>query len=333
MTAPITETPTGRQPVASSLRGHRDNSVFFSSIQFAEAVSTALRDKYSPFGIPVTGSGPPRTMYALQVPSRYGSRYLWLAPYDLHASPDWVGRLDLSTVQGIVARLRGIRTRRFVWNVRFDHEPLAAALTSLGFKSEHTYSYVVDLDHDYEQVFAAYSATTRNHVRKAHRRGVRVRHAESEADVHAYYHVHRRLVRLKQQQMGSYGYVYPVELLLELTKLRGTARLLLAEWDGQVIGGGLFVHDGCSIYYFHGASDRAYSHMYALCAVIDEAIRWACEVGAAFFNLSGAPGLPALEKFKSSWGTRRVVNWTFQWANPFWERLSALRQTAARRRI
>jgi len=133
------------------------------------------------------------------------------------------------------------------------------------------------------------------------------------------------LVRLKQEA-GGYGYVYPIELLQELVKLRRNVRLLIAEWEGQIVGGGMFLRDGCSIYYFHGAGDRAHSHLYPLPAVLDRAIQWTCEEGLAFFNLTGAPGLPDLQRFKSSWGTRCELNWTFEWFNPLWTRLSRLKR-------
>jgi hypothetical protein len=262
-------------------------------------------------------------MYAIQTPARYGSRYVSLAPYHLHASPGWDVNLERSTVKEILHQLMGLRTRRFVWHVRFDHEALAARLVSSGLQPERTPTYILNLDDGYERVFAGYSATIRNHVRKSRRRGVLARDAESPGDVHAYYQVHMRLVQLKQQD-GGYGYTYPIGLLFELAKLRGTARMLVAEWEGKIIGGGLFLQDGCSVYYFHGVGDRNYSHLYPLCAVIDEAIRWACESGLAFFNLTGAPGLPDLQRFKSSWGTRCELNWTFEWANPFWTCLSRL---------
>jgi len=50
------------------------------------------------------------------------------------------------------------------------------------------------------------------------------------------------LVRLKQEA-GGYGYVYPIELLQELVKLRRNVRLLIAEWEGQIVGGGVFIRD------------------------------------------------------------------------------------------
>lgn len=307
----------------------RASVTLFSSAEFVRALASAPGAQGEVMAIPVRGSGAPRTMYALRTPLPHRCWYVELAPYCLNASPGWNGPLEPATIKSVLKRLQGVRIRQFLWNVRFDHEPLASGLMALGLKPERVSTHVLYLDRPYEETVSRYSATTRNHVRKAQRRGLRVREARSREDVHAYYDVHLRLVDLKRQT-GRYGWVYPVELLLDLWNLHDTTRLLLAEWEGRVIGGGLFVRDGCSIYYFHGASDRDYSHLYPLSAVLDEAIRWAYEIGATFFNLTAAGGIATLDRFKASWGTRYEFNWTFRWSNPLWERLSRLKEIVTR---
>lgn len=152
-----------------------------------------------------------------------------------------------------------------------------------------------------------------------------MRNAETEEDVRAYYGVHMNLVQREQEKDG-YGFIYPIELLLELMKIPGGGRLLLAEFEGKVIGGTMFLRDGCSVFYFHGASDRDYSDLFPSCAVFDEAIRWACESGAKFVNLTDSGGIASLEKFKASWGACRELNWRFAWKNPLWGRLARLKE-------
>lgn len=305
------------------------NVTFFATRDFVGALLHSLGEKHRPLAVPVRGSGPPRILHASQTPAPYCSRYVSLAPFGLYASPGWNGHLELSTVEGVVQSLMGPRTRGFVWNVRFDHEPLAVALVSLGLTCERVPTRVLHLKQDYEHVFAGYSATIRNHVRKARQRGVLVRSTHTEEDVHAYFQVHLGLVRREQQKQG-YGFVYPIELLLDLVKIHGSVRFLLAEWEGKVIAGAMFLRDGCSVYYFHGASDRDYSHLFPSCAVFDEAIRWACESGAKFVDLTDSAGIASLEKFKASWGACRELNWRFEWSNPLWVRLSRLKARMSR---
>lgn len=250
-------------------------------------------------------------------------RHVMLAPYDLYASPGWIGELSFSTVSELVALLQGLGTRGFVWNVRFDQNPLASALQQLGLAGRRKPCLVMPLGEGYERVFARFSATTRNHVRKSRRRGVSVRDVASLDDIHAYYEVYMRLVNAKQEQ-GGYGVVYPIGLFLDLYRLPNSGRLLLAEYEGEVVSCGLFLRDGCSVFYFHGASDRSYTHLFPACAVLDEAIRWGCDIGAEFFNLTDSGGIESLERFKASWGAHREFNWKFEWQNPFWIRASKI---------
>ncbi|MCM3902716.1 MAG: GNAT family N-acetyltransferase [Pyrinomonadaceae bacterium] len=177
------------------------------------------------------------------------------------------------------------------------------------------------MDLQYEEIFSGYSASLRNHVRKARRLGVTVRGTDSLEDFEAYYKVHLQRV----EQKGGYSFVFPLEFLSELIKIHRTARFLVAESEGRIVAGGLFLRDGCSVFYLHGALDEQFSHLYPSCAIFDDAIRWASEKGAAFFNFGGSGTITSLEKFKSSWGARPELNWRFEWKNPLWTHLSRLK--------
>ena len=60
--------------------------------------------------------------------------------------------------------------------------------------------------------------------------------ATAVPDVRAYYELHRRLV----EQAEWRGYRFPLTLLLELTRLGNSVRLLLGECEGQA-GGDLVI--------------------------------------------------------------------------------------------
>jgi GNAT acetyltransferase-like protein len=295
---------------------------FFSASAFAHAWSAAFKDTH-PIRIHVQGSGPSRTMYGVQSRRPYWSRHVSLAPHYLPASPGWNEQLDKPTLAGILAQLMTPRTRSFTWNVRWDHEPLAEGLASLGLRFERTLSEVLALARDYEQTFGRYNATIRNHVRKAHRRGVVVREAESANDLETYYRIHLQQVEQKRAST-PYRFIYPLQLLRELLARSRSAKLLVAECEGKIAAGGIFCRDPSSITYLHGASDCQYSQFFPACAVLDAAIRWACESGASWFNFLGSGGISSLERFKSFWGAEHMSNWMFTWHSPLWNRLSAI---------
>src|SRR5262249_13603338 len=167
---------------------------------------------------------------------------------------------------------------------------------------------------DYERVFARFTASTRNHVRKSARRGVAVRATTRPEDVRAYYDVHTRLA----EQRGNYAFVYPVEVFLELVRLGDEVRFLVAEVEGRVAAGGLCFRAGPSVRSGHGATDRAYSSHYPFNALLTDAIRWGCEAGATTFDFGASGGIGSLEQFKAGWGAEAQANWEFTWHSPLW---------------
>jgi hypothetical protein len=297
------------------------NETFFSQIEFIRAVANCSQGEKRVFPIRVLGSGPDRYMYGIEELDRYGRRSVSLAPFGLYASPGWEGELECATLRGIVRRLTGVRTLSFNWTIRFDHTALAEGLTSLGFRSTEHRTHILPLDSDYEKVFAGFTATIRNQIRRSHREGVSVKEVSDHASVRDYHAIYDALSEMQRR-----GFVYPLALFHELVAIPGAVRLLVAIWQGRIIGGGIFVHDGCSDRYWHGAADRAYANLFPNCAILDYAIRESCTRGSSFLNFGGSVGKASLEQFKSFWGAKLEKYWTFEWANPLWSFASSLRK-------
>jgi lipid II:glycine glycyltransferase (peptidoglycan interpeptide bridge formation enzyme) len=310
--------------LAQSLRGH---ATLFSSRAFVQAWVKGVRGRDRMLAIDVEGSGPPRTMYGVQTPLRWGSRGIQIGPACMYASPDWDGVLTHATLERIWHSVAVARTRHLIWNVRFDHGPLAGGLENFGLESQRAATQVLYLDADYERVFAGFSSTNRNQIRASRRRQVTVRASDSKDDLQKYYRIHLQAVERK----GGYSMTFPIEFLTELLALTDTTRFLVAEVGSEIAAGGIFLRDGCSIFYMHGAYDARLSGHFPTSAILDDAIRWACESGAIFFNMGGSGGIASLEKFKASWGAQTEQNWVFKWTNPVWLKLGRLKEMTLRR--
>lgn len=295
------------------------------SLRFVGAVCSALGARHRVLPLPVSGSGEPRTMYSLAEAAPFLTRQVSLGPFSLPASPGWEGRLGPETVAGVLRRLQGPGTRGFTWHVRFDHGPLARLLEASGLPSRRNSTRVLPVDLGYERAASAFSATIRNQVRKAERRGVRVRIGAGAEDVRAYHRLHEELVASREWR----GHRYPLPLLMELAAMTEAVRLLVAEWEGNVIAGKLFLRDPDTVFYWQGAVDPRFHHLHASRAILDEAVRWAADAGAAALDLGGSAGIASLAAYKEAWGATRADNWSFQWHNPLWQRLSALKGAVA----
>jgi hypothetical protein len=289
---------------------------YFASPEFASCAASAL-EGFEAVAFPVYSSGPPRTLNAVARRGPLGTREILLGPFGLYSSPGWTGELEQATIHAILGELRRKRTVRFTWDVRFDHEALAAALTDAGLSPARTSTHVISLDGGYDAVFSRYNRTTRNQVLRARRSGVVVRDAASADDIREYCLLHQELMKSKEVS-ARYP---PPKLLEDLVMLHSATRLITAIYDDRLVAGGVFFHDGNSVLYWNGASDRKYSHLFASDAVIDEAIGWAARLGSSFVNLGGSIGIKSLETFKERWGAKMVLNWQFHWRHAAWSRV------------
>ena len=295
----------------------------FSTRAIVEVCARTSGPRHGVFEVPVRGSGPDRTLCALEVRDRFGLKSLLLAPLGLYASPGWEGRLEPKTIADAVRQMKGPRVRKFSWKVRFDEEELASALASLALDAEENETRIVPLEADYAAVEARFEPRIRRQVRQSHEKGVTVRIADADA-ARAYSSLHARLAALK----GGYDFLYPPELFADLVALGDVVRLLVAERDGRLLAGALFFHDADSLVYWHGAMDREYSNCYPTHQIFDTAFRWGAGLGASFVNMGGSIGIATLEAFKDAWGARPVRNRQFTWRNPVWSALARLRRAS-----
>jgi ubiquinone/menaquinone biosynthesis C-methylase UbiE len=307
----------------------QQHATFFSTREWAECWSSVFSGEV--FEISVLGDGPPRTMNFIKTRLSYGlsdlsSGHSW----DFCLSPGWSDTFNDSTVRFIFNQIPWRRTRSFTWKVRFDHAPLANSLTALDLKHFVIPVHILNLEADYDRVFRRFSPTTRNKIRKAFRRGVVVRNTSEPTDILKYQRIYSSLANTK-----GWEFVYPAEITAALLRGSNPARFVVAEFEGMVIGGALFIRDGNSVYYMHGVGNREFNQLSATRAVLAAGIEWACQIGADFINFgnSGSNSDNSLAFFKSRWGTHIEHDWVFTWRNPIWDKAAQVKRRAQRMQI
>jgi predicted N-acyltransferase len=193
-------------------------------------------------------------------------------------------------------------------NIRFDHGELAAQLQSVGLSPERTTTHVLSLNKSHNELFAAYRRNTRQEVRRCTRKyGVQIRQVVNDEDVTKYCSIHEKLA----QQKEGFLVKYPFSLISELVKLREHVILLVAEVEGRIVAGTLFIRDGDSMLAWHSAADRDYARLDVSPALMDRGIQMALELGLTMFNL-GASITDSLRFFKTSFGAVPRDCWHFR---------------------
>jgi peptidoglycan pentaglycine glycine transferase (the first glycine) len=240
---------------------------------------------------------------------------------------------DAASLQPLLAAIRPLARQQRAVCLKIepnleDGPVLSGQLQSLGFRaSPHTVqprrTLLVDLDGGPEEVLGRMKQKTRYNIRLAGRKGVTVRPG-SEADLPTFYWLMEATAR--RDGFGIHTRAY-YETAHRLFVPLGQGRLLLAEYEGQLLAGlvvfaaGRTPHGGTACY-MYGASADEYRNLMPTYLLQWEAMRWAREQGCQAYDLWGVPdeeeaileseftrrsdGLWGVYRFKRGFGGRLV---------------------------
>jgi peptidoglycan pentaglycine glycine transferase (the first glycine) len=200
---------------------------------------------------------------------------------------------------------------------------LAGRLRALGFRPspqaiQPRRTLLVDLDADPEELLGRMKQKTRYNIRLAGRKGVAVR-AGDEADLPAFYRLME--VTAGRDGFGIHTYEY-YQAAHRLFVPPGRGRLLLAEYEGQLLAGLVVLAFGDTACYMYGASSDEQRNLMPTYLLQWQAMLWAKEQGCCTYDLWGVPdedletleaeftrrhdGLWGVYRFKRGFGGRLV---------------------------
>ncbi|HJW91338.1 MAG TPA: peptidoglycan bridge formation glycyltransferase FemA/FemB family protein [Anaerolineales bacterium] len=145
---------------------------------------------------------------------------------------------------------------------------------------------VVDLSGDEEQNLARMKQKTRYNIRLALKKGVLVRPTR---DIELFYHLIQQTGQ--RDRFGVHTLEY-YRQAYENFHPRGQCELLLAEFEGQPLGGLMVFTRGSRAWYFYGASTDLHRDRMPTYLLQWEAMRWARHQGCTTFDLWGVPDYP-----------------------------------------
>lgn len=159
-----------------------------------------------------------------------------------------------------------------------------------------------------EELLAAMESKTRYNIRLAERKGVTVRMAESEDDLARFYRILTETAQRDHFLIRKYSYF---QHMWDLFVTTGSARIFLAEHDGQAIAGTLAFYCGKVAWYLYGASSNNQRNVMPNNLVQWTMIRWAKGLGCEVYDFRGVPGddnpdnpLYGLYRFKKGFGAQ-----------------------------
>jgi CelD/BcsL family acetyltransferase involved in cellulose biosynthesis len=302
--------------------------VVFQTKEWLEFVARTQRAE--PVVAAVVDNGESVGYFTGLVIRRFGVRILG-SPF-----PGWTtASMGFNLLEGVSRREAAAALLRFAsgalrcWHVELkDRQLQRTDLEGLGFDSDPTLTYEVDLSDEESAIFRRMSSACRRAVRKAEKSGVTVVPATGAAFASEYY-LQLQGVFARQSLVPTYG-VERVRALIEC--LEPTDRLLLLRAvspDGRSIATGIFPAFNRTAYFWGGASLRADQVLRPNEAIFWYAMRYwrargmtALDLGGGgdykrrygphelwlpFFRRSRVPGLSAMRTLARAVTRRRQV--------------------------
>lgn len=202
---------------------------------------------------------------------------------------------DLKSGADMLAKRYHAHTLKWDPDTTIENATLTAAMQEMGFTQiagstgfetiQARFNYRLYLEgRSEEALFANLLQKTRYNVRVAQKKGVTVRVAGIELLPEFC-----RLMKLTGERDGFN--IRPPEYFERfLTALSDSARLYVAEFQGQVISGAITVNYGGKTCYVYGASDNALRNTMSTYLLQWEMIRWAVETGCNVYDFQGVSG-------------------------------------------
>ncbi len=175
-----------------------------------------------------------------------------------------------------------------------------------------------------DEYFANLPKNTRTATRKSARNGVTLEVAVSKADVREFYDMFREFSLERNFMVRDFAYQ---EKLWETYLQHGMGRLLLARYEGEVVGGSLDLAFAGKCLGMHGGSLFRYRKLAIDDSTNVAAIQWAKSIGCSWYSFRGLGSTATQGVYKKKFGAvtvplvgyydlpfKPLLYWLFYWS-------------------
>jgi CelD/BcsL family acetyltransferase involved in cellulose biosynthesis len=278
-------------------------STYFHSREWSEVWSRSQQSEWSPDPRRIVFSdGQSALLVGSSRRLRVGGRVFLTAPEGTFGG--WLSLDRLSSEHGRLM-LRYLRTQFGL--VRWRTNPRDPSIVGVcPSQASQDFTHVLELKSGYEALSSAWSKSLRYKLRKASREGVVARPAASPEDWRQYFEVY--LDSRSRWGDRAVGPAYDYTILENLQKRESSnVELIVAEHDGAIVAGGLFLSSPSHAAYWHGATARSALELSPMNAVLAAAIARACDgPQREWFDFLPSSHLAGVEFYKERFHSTRV---------------------------
>ncbi|MGZ6279562.1 MAG: lipid II:glycine glycyltransferase FemX, partial [Ktedonobacteraceae bacterium] len=165
--------------------------------------------------------------------------------------------------------------------------------------------WLLQLTSDSDALWSNLRKPVQHQIKKSQKLGVQIRLASNREEMDYYYRLHLQ-TRCKKHGMPAQPQAFFFDLWDTFAE-QGTVKLLLAEYQGNVIASMILFASGTTVRYAYGASNDQYLHLAPNNLLLWTAISWAGTHGYQTLDLGRtACENEGLMEFKRRWGAIKV---------------------------
>ena len=183
-----------------------------------------------------------------------------------------------------------------------------------GWQIEAPGTFLLDMEPDLEAMWKRMTGRGRNMARKAKKNGVIVRRLSGTSEEISLFYSMLKETFAKSGSRPPHPLRFYKALIRHLMP-SGMLLFLGAEVNGSIVAMGLFPYNKQEIHYLSGTSLPEAGRVAANNLIQWEVIKFAALNNIRFYDLGGT-GIPAIDKFKASFGARRVNYLRYTWLTP-----------------
>jgi len=200
------------------------------------------------------------------------------------------------------------------WRFSGNVVDLVKFTDALGVEAEEKGTFILEIEPDEQLMWNKMESRGRNMVRKAEKSGVTIKHsAGGEGEIDLFYEM-LKATFAKSGKTPSHPKRFYESLISNLGSVNRVL-VLSAEINGKIEAMGIFPHDENRIQFLSGTS-TAEGGRYAANNLIQwNVIKYAMEKRMRIYDLGGT-GIPAIDKFKASFGGKPYSYYQFIWRTP-----------------
>lgn len=150
----------------------------------------------------------------------------------------------------------------------------------------------------------SFTYACRKNIRRAKNSDVKIFSAKSSAHIHEF---HKIYLHTMERTNANEKYFFPLDFFLKFfSEMPNQAKFMLAEYQGQLIAGTLYLHDDTNVYSYLGGANHEFQRVRPSNAIVYETIQWARATGKKRLVLGGGyRENDGIFRFKSSFSPLR----------------------------